>query len=88
MRGFRVNTPPKAAASGDALVQTLARLKSIDAQQITMRRFMREVACQGGFLARKSDGEPGWRTLWRGWNKLSLIHQGYHLATNPNQTYG
>jgi hypothetical protein len=21
----------------------------------------------GGFLARKSDGEPGWQTIWKGW---------------------
>jgi hypothetical protein len=79
---------PQSCGVPGALVQTLARLKSIDARQITMQRFMREVACQGGFLARKSDGEPGWRTLWRGWNKLSLIHQGYRLARNPNQSYG
>ena len=35
---------------------------------------------RGGFMARKSDGEPGWRTLWQGWHELSLIHAGYELA--------
>ena len=37
---------------------------------LTLREFWRAVARLGGFLARKSDGEPGWQTLWRGWLKL------------------
>jgi len=28
------------------------------------------VAQLGGFLCRKSDGEPGWQTLWKGWIRL------------------
>ncbi|WP_026133518.1 IS4 family transposase, partial [Janthinobacterium sp. CG3] len=27
---------------------------------------LRQVACVGGFLARKSDGEPGVKTIWLG----------------------
>ncbi len=27
---------------------------------------LRQVACIGGFLARKSDGEPGVKTIWLG----------------------
>ena len=27
---------------------------------------LRQVACIGGLLARKSDGEPGFRTIWLG----------------------
>ena len=27
-------------------------------------------AMLGGFIGRKSDGEPGWQTLWRGWIRL------------------
>jgi len=38
------------------------------------------VARLGGFLARKSDGTPGWLTLWRGWQKLTLLVQGFALA--------
>ena len=38
------------------------------------------IARLGGFLARKSDGSPGWRTIWRGWQKLMLLVQGYDLA--------
>jgi hypothetical protein len=38
------------------------------------------IARLGGFLARKSDGHPGWLTLWRGWQKLMLLTDGYRLA--------
>jgi hypothetical protein len=31
-------------------------------------------------MGRKGDGEPGWRTLWHGWQELSLIHAGYEMA--------
>jgi len=42
----------------------------------------RELAKLGGFLGRKSDGEPGWITIWRGWQKLYLFIRGVEL----NQT--
>lgn len=38
---------------------------------LTVGQFYREVAKLGGFLGRKSDGEPGWITIWRGWEKLN-----------------
>jgi hypothetical protein len=37
---------------------------------LTIREFVRLLACLGGFLARKGDGEPGWITIWRGYTKL------------------
>ncbi len=30
----------------------------------------------GGFLARKHDGMPGWRTIWRGWQRLMWMCEG------------
>jgi hypothetical protein len=36
----------------------------------TVRDFIRSLASLGGFLGRKSDGEPGWQTLWRGLETL------------------
>lgn len=36
----------------------------------TVRDFIRALAGLGGFLGRKSDGEPGWITIWRGLHKL------------------
>ncbi|RYZ16262.1 MAG: IS4 family transposase [Myxococcaceae bacterium] len=41
---------------------------------------LRTIATLGGFLARKSDGEPGWRTLWKGFRRLLHAEQGYLLA--------
>jgi Transposase DNA-binding/Transposase DDE domain/Transposase Tn5 dimerisation domain len=37
------------------------------------------IARMGGFLARKSDGTPGWQTLWRGWNRLRNMTEGARL---------
>jgi hypothetical protein len=42
----------------------------------TIRDFFRHLAGLGGFLMRKGDGEPGWITLWRGFEKLLLCLRG------------
>jgi hypothetical protein len=63
------------------LVQTLAKLIKAKPEQLTIQRFTREVAKMGGFLGRNSDGDPGWKTLWKGWEKLNWIHQGRQLST-------
>jgi len=44
------------------------------------RAFLRGVAQLGGFLARTSDGDPGWQTLWKGWSVLMTLVEGYELA--------
>ena len=49
----------------------LARKNLNRVHDLTVGQFYREVAKLGGFLGRKSDGEPGWITLWRGWEKLN-----------------
>jgi hypothetical protein len=38
------------------------------------------IAKLGGFLGRRSDGHPGWLTLWRGWQTLMILLRGYELA--------
>lgn len=48
-------------------------------KKMTTGEFWRETARLGGFLARKSDGDPGWLTLWRGWQQLELMTMGYKL---------
>jgi hypothetical protein len=42
----------------------------------TVYGFYRALASLGGFLARKCDGEPGWLTLWQGFEKLHLLLRG------------
>jgi hypothetical protein len=46
----------------------------------TRRWFWITLAKLGGFLARTGDGDPGWLTLWRGWQTLMLLVRGYELA--------
>jgi hypothetical protein len=53
-------------------------------QSLTLHEAVRTVAQMGGFLARKSDGEPGAMTLWRGLESLTAMVQGWQLA----KTYG
>jgi hypothetical protein len=48
-------------------------------EQITVREFYRCLAKLGGFVGRKRDGEPGWITIWRGFEKLQLILRGVQL---------
>jgi hypothetical protein len=43
-------------------------------------QFFRALAQLGGFLGRKRDGEPGWMTIWRGWEKLHLMLRGAQVA--------
>ena len=41
---------------------------------------IRMIAKLGGFLGRKSDGEPGTETLWRGLLRLDGMAEGWRLA--------
>lgn len=45
----------------------------------TNRNVLVAIAKLGGFLARKSDGDPGWITIWRGWRKLMTMIHGLDL---------
>lgn len=49
-------------------------------EDMTVHGFYRELAKLGGFLGRKSDGEPGWITVWKGWEKLMALVRGAELA--------
>jgi len=44
--------------------------------ELTVGEFFRELAKLGGFLGRRHDGEPGWITIWRGWDKLQTMIRG------------
>jgi len=47
----------------------VARLRLTNCE-LTLGEFFLAIARLGGFLGRKSDGLPGWQTLWRGWLRL------------------
>ena len=41
---------------------------------------LRAIATMGGFMGRKGDGNPGWRTLWGGFEKLLMAERGFLVA--------
>ncbi len=47
---------------------------------MTLREAMQTMAKLGGFLRRKSDGDPGVKTLWSGYRASQLIVLGMQLA--------
>jgi len=59
-----------------------ARKKLRRVHDLTIYQFYRELAKLGGFLGRGRDGEPGWLTIWRGWEHLNTLIQGAQLAIN------
>jgi hypothetical protein len=56
-------------------------------QPPSLREAVRTIAKLGGFLGRKSDGEPGVKTLWRGWQRLQDIVATW-LIFNPPPDVG
>jgi hypothetical protein len=53
----------------------------------TIRQSVRWIAQLGGFLGRKSDGEPGTTTLWRGWQRLHDITEDW-IIFRKQLSYG
>ena len=49
----------------------------------TVYQAVRWIAQLGGFLGRKSDGEPGVTTLWRGWQRLQDLAATWEIVKEP-----
>jgi hypothetical protein len=49
---------------------------------MSMKELWRRIAMMGGFLGRKSDGNPGWQTIWEGWLRIQDMLTGMALAKN------
>jgi len=47
---------------------------------LTVHEFFLALARLGGHQNRKSDHQPGWLVLWRGWTKLQALLDGYDVA--------
>jgi len=54
----------------------------------TIHQAVRWIAQLGGFLGRKSDGEPGVTTLWRGWQRLQDMAATWYLVKEQPQLVG
>lgn len=69
------------------MVEVLARqLSTESASTMTILLFWRLVARLGGFQGRKRDGQPGWRTVWRGWRYLSDLTDGARLFVSSGSS--
>ncbi len=63
------------------VVKVVAHLAHVSAQRLTTQRCWHRIAQAGGYLGRKGDGEPGWKTLWKGWLYIQTLIEGVHLAS-------
>lgn len=51
----------------------------IEKKEMTINEFLRNIAQMGGFLNRKSDGNPGWQSIWEGWKFFLGLKEGVKL---------
>lgn len=63
------------------VVKVVAYLAQVSPHSLTSRRCWHRIAQAGGYLGRKGDGEPGWKTLWKGWLYIQTLLEGVHLAS-------
>jgi hypothetical protein len=64
------------------VVQVVAHLAKRPTAHMSARELWRTIASFGGYFNRKSDGPPGWKTLWRGWLYVQTVLEGVHLAAS------
>jgi len=64
-------------------IQVVRRVTKHRKVSFTVKDFVRGVARLGGFLGRKHDGDPGVKTLWRGYQRLQDLLLGYQLRGSP-----
>ncbi|HET8854143.1 MAG TPA: IS4 family transposase [Ktedonobacteraceae bacterium] len=62
------------------VVEVVAHLDHREASTMTVQQCWHAIARYGGYLGRKRDGPPGWKTLWRGWLHIQTLVEGVHLA--------
>jgi hypothetical protein len=73
------NTPATDVVSQKA-IQVIVFLDRRHRSITTAQDLWHAIARLGGYLDRKSDGPPGWQTLWKGWMRVMDVLDGVHLA--------
>ena len=73
--------PAEEVVSQEA-IQTVILLDHCHRDIVTAKHLWHAIARLGGYLDRKSDGPPGWQTLWKGWIRVMDVLEGVHLATH------
>ena len=74
------DTPMSAEEQNEPITRILRKTHPPKGQP-TYRWMWITLARLGGYQARKSDGPPGWLTLWRGWQTLQILLRGYEMST-------
>jgi hypothetical protein len=77
-----------AKALQDAVPRTwiavVAHLAQVDSTRLTPKQFWITIAKKGGYIGRRRDGNPGWKTIWQGWYDIQGLVNGVELlAANP-----
>jgi hypothetical protein len=62
------------------VVQVVALKTGGEAAGMSVEQCVARIAQLGGYQGRRSDGPPGWKTLWQGWLKIQALLEGVHLA--------
>lgn len=73
--------PAREVLDADLLAVVAAQAGQAPALMST-EAFWKAVAQMGGYLARRGDGPPGWKTLWKGWLRVQTLLEGVHLAAH------
>lgn len=71
-------------------VAVVAYLAKCRPERLTPRLFWLTIAKRGGYIGRKSDGLPGWQTIWRGWYDVMFMVHGWEMHEDApgHETYG
>lgn len=62
------------------VIQVVALKTGGQAAGMTVEQCVKRIAQLGGYQGRRSDGPPGWKTLWHGWLKIQTLLEGVYLA--------
>lgn len=77
---LQLKTAQRPLSIPEQLKFALSQLTKRQLENATPHEIWRSIAMLGGFLGRKGDGEPGWRTTWSGWNRLLDIAIGIEIG--------
>jgi hypothetical protein len=64
----------------EALYMRIHKSKRLPDEAPTVHQAVRWIAQLGGFLGRKSDGEPGVTAIWRGWQRLQDLAATWEIV--------
>ena len=73
-----------AAVTGLSAVELDILSRAVNRTLTTVASVLLALGRLGGHMNRRSDGMPGWITLWRGMKALRLMVKGAEIERNKN----